>query len=130
MDPKQVKKMIRFTLASGLSFLVTYGTPIVLVELLGLAVLVATAIGFLGVMLMNFAVQKYYVFESSGTGKGKAQLVRFILFSLAARSVEYALFALLLWIFSAPYQLLLFMVLFTGFIVKFLVLNTVIFKER
>lgn len=122
-----VKKLARFGLASGLSFLITMGLPILLVERASIAPEYAAAAGLITAFLVNFVTLRKFVYQSGGDWR--VQGVRFLVFSAIFRGSEYLIFLILYRLLGVPYVLALGVVLAASFIVKYITYDRLLFNE-
>lgn len=122
-----VGQLFRFAQASVLSAGMSLGVPIALHEGLGISERIAVLIGLITALMVNFVVQRSYVFKSDGSANKQA--IKFLGFSVLSRSGEYLAFNLLFSI-GINYIVALATVVTISAAIKFFVYRWVIFAPR
>ena len=119
---------LRFVLASGLSFAVSFGTPIFLHEFIAVPPPLAVALALGLVLLLNFFVAKYFIYRSSGPIR--REFVSYIGVNIGFRIAEYAGFELLYLGFGMKYYIANFLVIAASFPVKFFAYQFAVYAHR
>lgn len=121
-------EFIRYAMASALSAVASFSIPLFLVEVVGLAALLAVGISFFLVFCMNFLTMRLFVFKSSNSRK--EELARFAAVSLAFRGSEYVAFSLLHVVLGMHYLVALALVLGVSLLAKFFVQRNYVYRRR
>lgn len=112
-------QLVRYGGATLASATVSFGLPLVLHEGLGAPPRLSVAIGFVCAFLLNFLSIRRMVFTKSGTGDIRSDFMRFAVFSLVMRSLEYVTFLFLFGTVHLPYSIALGMTLVLSTCIKF-----------
>ncbi|MEE2934443.1 MAG: GtrA family protein [Planctomycetota bacterium] len=127
-SPKVTRRRVgRFIVQATISLGLTTAIPTVLVEVFGVPAAVAVLVSFLCVFFVNFAVCRWYVFDSTDIAIS-TQLLAFAASTAGFRGFEYLLFIALHLLLALPYLPVLVGVLVVSFIAKFLFYSTAVFK--
>lgn len=120
-------QLVRFTVSTGFSALMSFGLPIVLHEWFGVDEAIAVAIGFATAYLGNVVLLRLFVFRSRGSWR--KQLARYIPINGAFRLGEYGAFLLLFEKAGLDYRIAMLAVLGSSAALKFFVYRW-IFTDR
>lgn len=120
-------QLVRFGISTGFSAAMSFGLPIVLHGMLGMAVEVAVAIGFATAYAINIVLLRLFVFRSRGSWL--RQLAHYIPTNGAFRVIEYLSFLGLFRLLHVDYRISIFVVLATSSSIKFFVYR-IIFRDR
>ena len=112
--PNQV---LRFFASTILSAAMSFGIPVLLVEIFHLHKPVAVALGFGTAYLANLLLLRRFVFQS--TNRWSRDVLGYVLTNGCFRVLEYVSFLLLLKMFGVQYLISLLLILGTSSIVKF-----------
>lgn len=79
---------LRFLVVGGLSFLIDFGLLVLLHEVFGLALIVATPIAFLTSLVVNYALQRLYAFRATTSiGPSALKYLALVAFNTVAASL-------------------------------------------
>ena len=79
---------LRFLVVGGLSFLIDFGLLVLLREIVGFDLIVATPVAFLTSLIINYALQRLYAFRSTtGIGPSAAKYLALVAFNTVATSL-------------------------------------------
>ncbi len=118
-------ELVRYSLLSLASALISLGLPVLLHERLGADPRLGVAIGFAVVFVFNFVLLRRYVFRHRGSAS--ASLGRFAATSLVFRGAEYLAF-LLLYQAGVLYWIAQAIVIGVSFVVKFVAMRHIVFR--
>lgn len=81
------REALRFLVVGGLSFLVDFGLLVILHEVYGFDLIVATPVAFLTSLVVNYALQRYYAFKATaGIGASAVKYLALVAFNTVAAS--------------------------------------------
>jgi putative flippase GtrA len=120
--------VLRFVLASGVSFGISFGTPIFLHEILAIPPPVAVALTLTLILFLNFFVAKYFIYRSSGSIR--SEFLSYIGVSVGFRIAEYAGFALLYLALGFKYYVANLLVVSASFPIKFFAYQFAVYSSR
>ena len=112
-----VQQAGRFAVTTGLSATLSFGLPLLLVEVFNFSEYRAVQIGFATAYIVNIWVLRHYVFNSKNPWHHDVLL--YVVTNAAFRLTEYAAFAAAMRYLDVPYYLIIFMVLAISSILKF-----------
>ncbi len=118
LTTKQYKQLFKFLLQALISFCLNFSVLIFMKEVAGLPPQYAYAVALLTVLVTNFFLCRYFVFEGR-QGHPLTQGGVFVVSSIVFRAAEFSAYYLLLRILEVPYWLLFFPVQGGSFLVKF-----------
>ena len=111
------RRIIRYLMASGLSFVISMGLTALLHEVAGLVEPAAVGIALFTAFLVNFFTLRRFVFGS--TDRPGPQLIRFVFVSVAYRLSEWGAFYLIHTMVGINYNITLGSILVVTFILKY-----------
>jgi putative flippase GtrA len=121
---------IRFCVVTGVSLVVSFGTTIVLHEVLGLAEEVAYALALLSVFVMNFVFLRAYIFSAAVRGSARRQFVLYTLSAIGFRISEYLAFVVLHTWLGVYYLIAMAVIQTAAFFGKYLYYGRIVFCGR
>ena len=127
IERSRLAELLRYGMASAASAVVTLGLPVLLHEGFQVDERVAVAIAFATVFVMNFIIQRLFVFKSAGRASG--EIARYTVTSVVFRGAEYIAF-LLLFRLGLVYWLAQLIVVGVSFVVKFLTLRYFVYGNK
>lgn len=127
--PPRHRKIIRYLINTGLSFVVNLGLTALLHEAFDVHEATAYAVALVTVFVMNFLLFRYYVFDGRTNKPGK-QLATFAGTSVIFRVSEWFAFRLLLEKFGVYYLFAIILVQGTTFVIKYFVYGGWLFKRK
>jgi putative flippase GtrA len=125
-QPRRLEELVRYGLATLASAAISFGLPVALHELFGLAETLSVGIGLVCAFVFNFVSIRVFVFRSAGLIK--RQVIGFLISSGLFRLTEFWLF-LLLTKFDTNYAIALIITLACSFAAKFVVQKHLIFTR-
>src|SRR5690606_27990892 len=120
------RQLWRWSVGSALAFGVNIGTAALLHEVIGTTESLAVGISFTLVYVINFFLQRYYIFDSRGCDPWR-QVAQFLITSGLFRVAEYGLFLAFHQWLAMQYLLAVVVVSSIGFVSKFLIYRVFIF---
>ncbi|MEM6855611.1 MAG: GtrA family protein [Planctomycetota bacterium] len=123
------RKLFRYLVNTGLSFVVNLGLTALLHEAFGVREATAYAVALVTVFVMNFLLFRYYVFDGRTEQPGQ-QLATFAGTSVAFRVSEWFVFRLLHEKLGVYYLLAIILVQGTTFVIKYFVYGGWLFKRK
>ncbi|MBX5056653.1 GtrA family protein [Rhizobium lentis] len=123
---RRLDELIRYGLATMASAAISFGLPVALHEIFGLADTSAVGIGLICAFALNFVSIRLFVFRSDGVIK--RQLIGFLISSGLFRLAEFWVF-LLLTKLGTNYAVALIITLVCSFAAKFAVQKYIIFTR-
>ena len=128
-DTPRYRKLFRYLVNTGLSFVVNLGLTALLHEAFGVREATAYGVALVTVFVMNFLLFRYYVFDGRTDQPGK-QLATFAGTSVAFRVSEWFVFRLLHEKLGVYYLLAIILVQGTTFVIKYFVYGGWLFKRK
>lgn len=113
-----VSRLLRFGALGVASFFANLGITVALHDLLGTSAEAAYAVALCTVMIMNFLLCRYFVFDARG-GSLKAQALQFLAGACLFRGAEYIGFLLLHSLLGVQYVITIVVVQVLAFLGKF-----------
>ena len=95
-------RFLRYCVVGGIGTIVHFGLTIALVEALGAGPVVATAVGFVGALLVSFALNRRFVFAFAGPVA--PSLARYVVVSLTGFALNVAIMAGVVDVLRADYR--------------------------
>ncbi len=84
----QRAEALRFLVVGGLSFLIDFGLLVLLHEVVGLDLIVATPVAFLASLVANYLLQRLYAFRATtGIGPSAVKYLALVAFNTVATSL-------------------------------------------
>lgn len=123
-------QLLRYGGTTLMSASVSFGLPLVLHEGLGVAPRLAVAIGFVCAFLLNFVSIRKLVFAKSNSADLRSDFIRFAIFSLLMRCIEYLSFLFLFGTVHLPYVLALGITLVFSTCIKFPAYKLLVFARK
>ncbi|MFC1572480.1 GtrA family protein [Candidatus Eisenbacteria bacterium] len=120
-------RFFRFCVLTVISFSINLGLTALLHEVFAIDERVSFAIALVVVFVVNFLMQRYYVYRAAG-GSARRQLVLYLLSSLGFRGSEYLAFLLVHSVLGVHYLISVVGVLGVSFMAKFFFYGTVVFR--
>ena len=120
-------QFLRYSAASLLSFSLNFGLPVLFVEVFGFNPAIVVPIVFAGMIVVNFILQRMFVFESNGDMV--TQSLQYLGSNLAFRAFDYGAIMALIHTTPLPFPVIIGGVLAIGFVLKFF-LYRLIFRQR
>lgn len=111
------RQTFKFALTTGFSACLSFGIPVLLIELFLFERLTAVGIGFACAYLFNMAVIRSFVFESQS--HWARDLLVYVITNGALRALEFVAFIIFVEWFGVHYAAALFIVLVASSITKF-----------
>lgn len=100
-----IKQICRFLVVGGLAFLLDYGALWVLVDLLTVNYLVASALSFAVSVIFNYILSSLWVFECSSQGNKVSEFVVFVVLSIIGLLLNLAIMWLAVDILGIHYMI-------------------------
>ena len=121
-------KVFRFALLGAVSFAANLGLTYYFVDVLRLRPEMGFPASLASVLLLNFAANRWFVFEATEQSLG-GQFLTFLVSSLLFRICEYGLFLLVFSLIGFGYLPIVATILVTSFCLKFIIFKTHIFAK-
>ena len=126
LSGERLNELLRYVSLSALSAFVTIVCPILLHEVAGVREEAAVGLSLVAAFILNFVMFRSFVFRS--TGRAPRQFVRYLVFSLSFRVLEYLGFLLLFRVFSILYSASIVIVFVVSYVVKYICWKYVVFR--
>ncbi|MBB6430980.1 GtrA family protein [Algisphaera agarilytica] len=128
-ETPRFRKLFRYLVNTGLSFVVNLGLTALLHEAFGVREATSYAVALVTVFVMNFLLFRYYVFDGRTDQPGK-QLATFAGTSVVFRVSEWFVFRLLHEKLGVYYLLAIILVQGTTFVIKYFVYGGWLFNRK
>lgn len=124
-----MRTFFRFTVATGLCFIVNLGLTVLLTEVFRVYEEISYAVALSTVFLMNFFLMRYYIYRSS-EGNLASQFVLYAGSAVAFRGIEYGCFLFIHSWMGIPYGAAIVVIQGFSAVSKFIYYKRIVFSDR
>lgn len=100
---KEAERFFKFLIVGTIGFVVDFGTLTFLVEVVGLAPVVANVFSFSAAVLSNFTLNRYWTYPDSRSKRRRIQLLQFAFVSIVGLLIN----TTILYLLQGPFDVLL-----------------------